>query len=45
MEITGPIASKIWVSSDTVDADLFLVFRIFTPDLKEITYQGALDPP
>ena len=44
MEITGPMASKLWISSDTVDADLFLVFRIFTPDLKEITYQGALDP-
>jgi predicted acyl esterase len=44
MEITGPMASKLWISSDTIDADLFLVFRIFTPDLKEITYQGALDP-
>ena len=44
MEITGPMASKLWISSDTIDADLFLVFRIFTPDLREITYQGALDP-
>ena len=43
-EITGPLASKIWIASDTEDADLFLVFRVFTPDLKEIVFQGALDP-
>ncbi len=43
-EITGPLACKIWISSDTEDADLFLVFRVFTPDLKEVVFQGALDP-
>jgi len=43
-EITGPLASKLWISSETEDADLFLVFRIFTPDLKEVVFQGALDP-
>ena len=43
-EITGPIAAKLWVSSETADADLFLIVRVFTPDLKEITFQGALDP-
>jgi predicted acyl esterase len=43
-EITGPIASKLWVSSSTEDADLFLVVRVFTPDMKEVTFQGALDP-
>ena len=43
-EITGPIASKLWVSSSTEDADLFLVVRVFTPDIKEVTFQGALDP-
>jgi len=43
-EITGPIAAKFWVSSATEDADLFLVVRVFTPDLKEVTFQGALDP-
>ena len=42
-EITGPIAAKLWVSSATEDADLFLVMRVFTGDLKEITFQGALD--
>ncbi len=43
-EITGPIASKLWVSSATTDADLFLVVRVFRPDMKEVTFQGALDP-
>jgi uncharacterized protein len=43
-EITGPIASKLFVSSSTADADLFLVLRVFTPDLKEVVFQGALDP-
>src|SRR5579871_3715977 len=42
-EITGPIAAKLWVSSATEDADLFLVVRAFTADLKEVTFQGALD--
>jgi predicted acyl esterase len=43
-EITGPIAAKLFVSSQTTDADLFLVVRVFTPDLREVTFQGALDP-
>ncbi|MEW6451494.1 MAG: CocE/NonD family hydrolase [Pseudomonadota bacterium] len=43
-EITGPIAAKLWVSSATEDADLFLVVRAFSPDMKELTFQGALDP-
>jgi predicted acyl esterase len=43
-EITGPIAAKLWVSSETRDADLFLVLRVFSPDMKEVTFQGALDP-
>jgi predicted acyl esterase len=43
-EITGPVASKLFVSSSTTDADLFLVLRVFAPDLKEVVFQGALDP-
>ena len=31
------------MSSATEDADLFLVVRVFAPDLKEVTFQGALD--
>jgi len=43
-EITGPIAARLWVSSQTRDADLFLILRVFSPDMKEVTFQGALDP-
>ena len=43
-EITGPIAAKLWVSSATEDADLFLVVRAFSPNMKELVFQGALDP-
>jgi hypothetical protein len=43
-EITGPLAARLWISSDTADADLFLVFRVFTPDLREVVFMGAIDP-
>jgi uncharacterized protein len=43
-EITGPIAAKLKVSSSTEDADLFLILRVFTPDLREVTFMGAIDP-
>jgi predicted acyl esterase len=44
IEITGPSALKLFVSSSTEDADLFVVLRVFTPDLKEVVFQGAIDP-
>jgi len=43
-EITGPVAAKLRISSSTEDADLFLVVRVFTPDLREVTFPGAIDP-
>jgi uncharacterized protein len=43
-EITGPSALKLFASSSTPDADLFIVLRVFTGDLKEIVFQGAIDP-
>jgi predicted acyl esterase len=43
-EITGPSALKLFVSSSTSDADLFVVLRAFAPDLKEAVFQGAIDP-
>ncbi len=43
-EITGPSSLKLFASSSTADADLFIVLRVFTPDLKEIVFQGAIDP-
>ena len=42
-EITGPIAAKLFVSSSTEDADLFVVVRVFAPDLAEVTFQGHTD--
>ena len=43
-EITGPSAVKLFVSSSNPDADIFVVLRVFTGDLKEIVFQGAIDP-
>jgi predicted acyl esterase len=43
MEITGPLAAKLWISSTTCDADLFLVLRIVAPDGSEVTFQGTDD--
>ncbi|HUZ88843.1 MAG TPA: CocE/NonD family hydrolase [Candidatus Acidoferrales bacterium] len=43
-EITGPLAAKLFISSQTSDADLFLIVRAFYPDGRELTFQGALDP-
>ena len=43
-EITGPLAARLFVSSSTADADLFVVFRVFTPDLREVVFMGAIDP-
>ncbi len=44
LEITGPVAAKLWVSSPTRDADIFLALRLFDPAGKEITFIGSNDP-
>jgi predicted acyl esterase len=44
LEITGPSALKLYVSSSTSDADIFAVLRVFDPAGKEVVFQGALDP-
>jgi len=44
IEITGPVAAKLWLSSQTADADVFLALRLFDPDRKEITFIGSNDP-
>jgi uncharacterized protein len=44
IEITGPAAARLVLSSTTTDADVFLVLRVFTPDGREITFQGSNDP-
>jgi hypothetical protein len=43
-EITGPIAAKLFISSSTKDADLFLIVRVFDPQGKELTFFGSTDP-
>ncbi len=43
-EITGPVAAKLFVSSDTTDADLFLALRLFDPNGKEVLFVGSNDP-
>jgi uncharacterized protein len=43
-EITGPIAVRLYISSTTADADLFVVVHVFDPEGEEITFQGAMDP-
>jgi uncharacterized protein len=43
-EITGPIAVKLWLSSQTADADVFLALRLFDPNGEEITFIGSNDP-
>lgn len=43
-EITGPVSARLWVSSSTTDADLFLTLRAFDPDGNEVTFEGANDP-
>jgi hypothetical protein len=44
MEITGPSAASLLISSSTTDADLFLILRVFAPDGSEVVFQGAQDP-
>jgi predicted acyl esterase len=43
-EITGPLAAKLFVSTSTTDADLFITLRAFSPDGEELDFLGALDP-
>ncbi|MCO5066742.1 MAG: CocE/NonD family hydrolase [Rhizobiaceae bacterium] len=44
MEITGPLQAKVFISSKTPDADLFLVLHVFDPDGTEVLFQGANEP-
>jgi hypothetical protein len=43
-EITGPMAARLFISSSTADADLFLIVRVFDPQGKELTFMGSTDP-
>jgi predicted acyl esterase len=43
-EITGPSALKLFASSSTKDADFFAILRVFSTDMREVVFQGAIDP-
>ena len=43
-EITGPLALKLFASSSTADMDLFVTLQAFSPDAKEVHFQGTVDP-
>ena len=43
-EITGPSAAQLFLSSETEDADVFLVLQVFDPEGQEVVFYGALDP-
>ena len=44
IEITGPVAARLFVSSETTDADLFLALRLFDPAGEEVLFVGTNDP-
>ncbi len=44
LEITGPVAAKLWLSSDTTDADVFVALRVYDPAGKEVVFIGSNDP-
>jgi predicted acyl esterase len=43
-EITGPVAARLWVASDTTDMDIFATLRAFAPDGREVIFTGAHEP-
>ena len=44
LTLVGPMALRLFLSSDTEDADVFVVVRAFAPDLAEVTFQGSNAP-
>ena len=44
VELTGPMAAKLYVSSSTRDMDIFATVQAFAPDGTEVTFPGASEP-
>lgn len=44
VEFTGPAAMKLFVSSSTEDADLFVTVHLFDPDGTEVLFAAASEP-
>jgi uncharacterized protein len=45
LEVTGPLAAVLWVSSETEDMDLFVTLRNFDPDGNEVLETGQQGAP
>jgi hypothetical protein len=45
LEVTGPLAAVLWVSSSTEDMDLFLTIRNLDPDGNEVLETGQQGAP
>lgn len=43
-EITGPLALKLFASSSTKDMDFFVTLQAFSPDGREVDFEGTVDP-
>jgi len=43
-EITGPLSCRLWISSSSVDADIFLALRLFDLAGDEVLFEGSIDP-
>lgn len=43
-EITGSLAAKLFVSSTTADADIFVVLRVLDPQGNDVKFVSAIDP-
>jgi predicted acyl esterase len=44
MEFTGPIAARLFLSSETTDADVFLALRVYDRQGTEVSFIGSNDP-
>ncbi|MFY9478301.1 MAG: CocE/NonD family hydrolase [Aquabacterium sp.] len=43
-EFTGPLMARLWVSSSTTDADLYLTVRLLDPSGRDVTFEGSNAP-
>lgn len=44
VELTGPAVAKLFVSSDSDDADIFVVLKLLDTAGREVRFNGAVDP-
>jgi uncharacterized protein len=44
LELTGPAAARLMISSSTDDADIFVTLRVLDPDGADVTFVSGQDP-